>query len=316
MMCLSHSINVIRDLCTMERKSLSHRARKPKIDTVHILITICSLVAIAMYTLSSVATAASIVGLYSITLNIPNANACLITPTVVSLSWQCAKCGLYLLFLLRLHTIYKDSVYRYSKRKLLVCAVITICINCSIAVCIVMFSKADGPRQYDIADIAIMCSLDIPDWLLYYAGAYDVVMNCLCLYAFIAPLKKLQLVRSTETRSRHATRLSFVATKFVIVTSVAVLSTLIMLATVAFTGAFIIAAYDMLINTICILLMLPYYRDDVYYEKLCCCCIKMIKCCLHQNPMKMKSDPENNQFEEVVTVPSTKMQRVATTSKE
>merc|ERR1712228_484850 len=102
---------------------------------------------------------------------------------------------------------------------LLICAFITLFINCSIAVCIAMLSGEDG-HEYDIADIAIICSLDIPEWLIYFSGAYDVVMSCLCLYAFIIPLKKLLQSLPSERRISHpsSARLSSVGLKFVIVT--------------------------------------------------------------------------------------------------
>eukprot|EP01084_Bolivina_argentea_P262023 442998_1 len=267
-----HSLKMYQDLFTKDRLSLSHRVQKPPINNVYIMTTISAFVSILMYFLSLTI---GNIGHFSFL-----SESCRFVGITSSISWQIAKCGLYLVFLLRLHTVYRKSQYKYNPKTLLCIGIVTILTNVLVMIFLGLFVYSDGYYVYSFSSTITICKIIIPEWLLYLSATYDIIMNCFCLFAFIYPLKKLleQIPTSRErSTSVHiqprVARLVTVGLKFVIVTTTAVLSTLLMIIIIAMTDALVVGSYDMVINSVCILLMVPYYNDKLYYNRLCYGCI-------------------------------------------
>ena len=87
----------------------------------------------------------------------------------------------------------------------------------------------------------------------------------------ISRSKKKMSMKEKAKQSIVNQRMVAVSVKVTILATVQFVSTLIM--TTLLFWNWDLASTDVLINTMCLLLMTPYYQDYKYYEKLCCCCI-------------------------------------------
>ena len=61
------------------------------------------------------------------------------------------------------------------------------------------------------------------------------------------------------------------ASKYFIVVTFAVGTTIIQLAFMTTMAETTLVAYDQIINSFCVMMLLPYYPDEIYYNNLCCC---------------------------------------------
>jgi len=106
----------------------------------------------------------------------------------------------------------------------------------------------------------------------------DFSMNILCVIAFVIPLYKvLRSVRGSTTMSYDMTlNMKHVGIKVTLLTLVSCLTTLIGLILYTLFTFGHVFPYDWAINSVCLILMTPYYPDHKYYHRLCGLCIK---CC-------------------------------------
>jgi len=116
------------------------------------------------------------------------------------------------------------------------------------------------------------------EWNIILIMIWDFAMNILCVLAFVYPLHKvLRSVRGSTTMSYEMTlKMKHVGIKVGILTFVSCITTiigLILYTSMTFGHVF---PYDWAVNSVCLMLMTPYYPDRKYYNRLCGLCIK---CC-------------------------------------
>lgn len=93
--------------------------------------------------------------------------------------------------------------------------------------------------------------------------------------AFSIPLKKLrEAVSENLPNENYHDKFMYAAVKTSTLTIIALSSTAIMLV-IFFVFRFDLAWVDMVVNSVCLLLMTPYYDDAVYYRNVCWLCIKI-----------------------------------------
>lgn len=112
---------------------------------------------------------------------------CLTWTRLGSTAWLISKCILYCLLILRLHTIYKETVYAYNPKLLLIVAIIIIMESLTMTVLIpatttVSISYHNGIR---------ICDGHIYILYLGIVVLVDFIVSILCLYLFLYPLNIL-----------------------------------------------------------------------------------------------------------------------------
>ena len=126
---------------------------------------------------------------------------------------------------------------------------------------------------------AVFCATSAPLWM-YWGGlaAWDLFISSLLCYLFITRLWKAQKRRSSVSSNEGSKFLHQIA-KFVTITIVGVMTTLITFVLVGFTSWISLVALDTCVNAWCVFLM--YGKNKNLFEKLCFSCHKCVEyCCL------------------------------------
>lgn len=113
-----HSVKTFQDLCTKERKSVSKRRNKPTLTSAHKFIHISTCISILCAAISIISS--------TISWFITNDLYCDIQKTFVLTGIQAQKTWMYLVFLIRLYTVYAQSAFSYSKKSITIWCIIVI----------------------------------------------------------------------------------------------------------------------------------------------------------------------------------------------
>ena len=111
---------------------------------------------------------------------------------------------------------------------------------------------------------------------------FDLGMTVVNIILFVYPLRKLlRDIEKTGGRAGGTSNLMIAtAYKYTILTSVTTITTVIFLIVIIASGIEFPAGADLVLNTICIFLLCPYYPDNKYYSVYCKLCIR---CCDKSN---------------------------------
>jgi hypothetical protein len=120
---------------------------------------------------------------------------------------------------------------------------------------------------------------------------WDMFMNILSLCLFIIPLRKtlkemghtINLNDDTKM-SKMSGKMFYLAVKYTLLTSGAAATTIVsLLLLLLVPPVAYLMGFDVVFNSVCLMLMTAYYPDDKYYQRLCSCCLYL--CC----PKKLKT---------------------------
>ena len=213
-------------------------------------------------------------------------NSCQFYVIILAWPYPFAKMFMYLAFIIRLYAVYNNPLYHYNLLTLKTISIIIIIWAISLYIYMIPTSKAhtiSGPDSINI------CILE-PNLI---AGAmallYDIVFNIGLMIAFINPLRKLikfilnskseENSKVTEKQKQELKPLITTSIKYVVLTTVAFLTTL--LSIIVWSAGYTFAApFDYIVNMICIILMTSYYEKQRYFQRLCCGGIRCIYCCM------------------------------------
>ena len=287
---ITHTYNLISDLCTTQRKAVAHKEKVPTIDRnykIVALLTHISIFGFFMTTLLPSLSEWSIIG---------NKTTCPYFAIFGAITYIISKVSMYLVFVYRLYIVYGKSCFKYPPFGLSIVAVINI-IYAIFQTIVVILNTQVNPKTHLFANYATFCDPTYPFWYILTSAAYDLIMCLLCLFAFQYPIKKISEIRkSSNCQSKAHRSIMKMAMKSKILTYTAAISTLIVLIFIIFSQSLLLWPVDAIINCVCICLMTPYYQS---YPKLCKICIV---CCNHQKS-------ESN-----LSVKATKMQNIGANS--
>eukprot|EP01083_Nonionella_stella_P168630 569879_1 len=308
---LIHWYKVILDLCTSERRSVKHRSVAPKLTKNYKFVSYLTLVVLSFYTLSAIGFSlemASYAWSLQVCMNLNNAGGwCLVL----------GKSFMYLLFMYRLHSCYENSIFVYSKR-----IIVTIgWFNVAFGIALESFTTymthkywlffADNDSfpnpcfpivnnwnvRYLISPVTRTFLISVPHKEFLYILIWDFIMNVLSLFLFIHPLYKTLKTMDVDGSSIITKSMLSIAVKYTLLASFACSSTSFLWICVSWilpTGYWIVA-FDCVFNSICIMLMTPYYHDRIYYERVCCCCLNtLVPKQLRPQELRMDKDPSSN----------------------
>eukprot|EP01084_Bolivina_argentea_P160380 279287_1 len=231
---IAHTSFCLQDLCSKSRKSVNWRKVKPQITKAYILMILTSEIGVFLY-------------MWTIILLVGEqwkyfVEYCHIFIIISSDTWILAKEFMYFSFLLRLNVIYGKSQYRYPVRVLIIIAIVSMCLTIMNMLFTVFFNNSET-IFYDNYPLFLHCSAYYPLFHVLAVGTLDTIMALGFLYAFIRPLRLLAIQHMTSVTNVNATsqnvkslgKLMSLGKKSLILTTVAVSSTLFFLILILFT---------------------------------------------------------------------------------
>eukprot|EP01084_Bolivina_argentea_P171297 296770_1 len=283
---------VYSDLCTKERKSVSHRTANPIITKLYTSVNIMTCFSIFCY---------AITGLLEC-FKQGHSRKCIIEFYVVVVFLIWSKSSIFTVYLLRILSTYGHSRYAYPKWIIYILIAIQWIIGLSLPIIINIFTKI---FVFDEDGFPDPCWGIFRDFEALWLITWDFVMNFGSLIAFTIPLYKTlhdtKRKKSNNTNSNkenvdhtvnrvHSSRKNMkgIGIKVSVLTSVSSITTIgALIAFVAFTFAHIFP-FDWVINSVCLMLMTPYYPDEIYFHRLCGICIKC--CCIETKTIEINHE--------------------------
>ena len=262
-----HSINVCQDLFTSERQSIDWRKKKPIINKSYRIMTLLSYLSITMYLCIGIPQSLSSYKYFK--------DYCLELIEISTYLYFIAKQCMYFLFLCRLYVIYNGSSFEYKPRFLFMIGAISMLLCISNFIIVKFYTEIDLIFYADIP-IAMHCNPYYPLMIYFIFGINDIFMTLFFLYSFVKPIRLL--VKKSESSENDQYLIKLVS-KSVIVTLVAVLSTLAFTVVLLQTTTLLFGIFDIFINFFCMMLMTPYYNEK-YYERLCCVLVILVNRCV------------------------------------
>eukprot|EP01084_Bolivina_argentea_P080586 145956_1 len=164
---------------------------------------------------------------------------------------------LYIIYVGRLHLIYYDTIFEINRYlfKALVFMAGSYFLIYTFLVTYVIFVE----EKYHYIEKYAFCTLNIPFYCLVYFGLMDVIFPLFCLYLFVKPIISFHNIEDITFKR--------LATKYTIITSFAVVSSILLIIVVAVFGIWIPTPMDYIINCICIILYDSRYKS--LYRFLC-----------------------------------------------
>eukprot|EP01084_Bolivina_argentea_P272733 464435_1 len=275
---VAHFVNIISDLCTESRKAVLHRNERPKINLKYKVLAWLTFVSVVLFAIAII-TNSLVIYNYKLSLDLCAFNYWL--QVICVGTYMTAKLFMYLVFLLRLVMVYGSSSYAYNTNCLLIIAIIFVIITLAIII-IHVFAYRVHALGYN--GLFIICDGTFNAIATLLVAITDFSAAFGFIAAFLYPLwKNVNLLRKYHATNPRLHSLINIGLKATILTTTAGISTIIVVLIIGLlegkTGVFFgyfAAPLEFIVNSLCILLMTPYYSDDKYYRKMCCI---MIKCC-------------------------------------
>ena len=207
---------------------------------------------------------------------------CGVFPNLASVWWHSSKCIIYFILVLRMKVVFDGSAYQYSNKILY-----------TLAVFVALFwvyaifgdmTEIYGTYEYIPAEDKYWCQCHLAIYGIALSGGIDTVLSIVCLILFTRPLlivlKNTRDIIQNDRNVEHLEsddKLQDFVVKYFLLTLIAITSTGIwtILALVSDFGA--LAAIDVNVNALCILLMGSLYKKC--YFALCNLCHRgILKC--------------------------------------
>lgn len=275
-MFMYHAFLHYQDFYTEERKPVSYRRRPPSITPIYKLVGYVTLIQVFF----TVMIQAGTILLYAADNDKPNMLQYCDLAVVLCTSGMLTKLFIYYAYELRLYLVYQGTKYERKKcTRILLPVILTIW-----GLLMVVWSLEGG--GVSIIGAFPTWMLDgrcegIPQapYLLSFLG-FDFGCGLMYVIFFIIPIR--DVIRSVQgsklnvqKQSKLSKKMIAVGLKVTILSAVVWVSTLVNFVIFGATGLPLINI-DYCVNSLCLILMTPYYPDHKYFYKWCKCCIS---CC-------------------------------------
>eukprot|EP01084_Bolivina_argentea_P069804 126954_1 len=295
-----HMTKYWSDFCTEERTSLSHRRNKLEITPKYRMVSRVTLLVVIFYTLNAI--------LYAIEMTDLRSHHCLIIFIFAMWTLIPGKGLMYILFFLRLDQCYSQSAYGYSNKFINIMMGINFFIGILIPSISIYLLLEYGEYTVDNDEFPDPCYptaegpvIIAPALMIFW----DIVMNVMSICLFVIPLKKvLKTMKTQKNSTKFTDKMIYIAVKYSVLTIVASTTTVVSILFVLSQFFAYLNAFDIVVNSISVVLMTAYYPNDKYYEKLCKCCLY---CCpaqyrsnASQGASRAKTNPDSKDTNDVV----------------
>eukprot|EP01084_Bolivina_argentea_P182976 315810_1 len=182
---------------------------------------------------------------------------------------------MYLLFVMRLYSVYHDTTFEFNHYILKASAIYVIIMTITLTTLgyITIFPI---PYTFTFNNKSIhFCNGAIPMYTAILFVGNDFFITIISLYAFTLPLRKMiKKLDDGDYCQKASHKFKFSSNKITILSLTAVCSTFIGMMFLFFAGSNALLWIDCVVNCICMMLMTPYYPG--VYAKLCCGLIKIV----------------------------------------
>eukprot|EP00483_Globobulimina_turgida_P006248 UN06258 len=142
---------------------------------------------------------------------------------------------MYLLFILRLYTVYKDSQYEYKLAHINIMVSVSILLNLIILICMYCFGVT---VVLDVVNTSYKnCTMVFPLWLSGSAALSDLLHQSFLIYLFVKPLILIQKRKQHNSRHNAQANLRRLCLKYYILGLCASISTTMFCLSVPMTGS-------------------------------------------------------------------------------
>ena len=173
-----HCIKVYHDLFTKERKSIKHKPIKPELNKLYVIVIICATLTIISFFISTLVGFLSVWGV-----------GCEIIFYFSLSFWEIGKGLMYVVFLIRLHTSFKKSIYKYNEYFLIIFGGIISSITVTCAILSMVYFKVNYFIRYE--HLKKTCGALFPPLLTSFIALFDFVICFISVILFITPLYRL-----------------------------------------------------------------------------------------------------------------------------
>eukprot|EP01084_Bolivina_argentea_P173864 301176_1 len=211
------------------------------------------------------------------------------TIIIGTMSYPLGKMWMYLVFIYRLYIVYIDSIFEYNRK--LIIGMMSAVVFYSLTLAIVNTLTVSDITAH-MGNNLFLCEPKFQIFIVEAVVVFDVITNGICCYLFIRPL--LLLSKKNEN-DLGMVGIFNTALKCIILTLVAVTSTVIMMTFVEISGLVAFVTIDVSIN--CIVIMLFNKEYNKQYKRMCSRFIKLgVKCFKYRQTKdkSVKSRPQSN----------------------
>eukprot|EP01084_Bolivina_argentea_P296035 509797_1 len=212
-----HLANVLSDLCTKSRKSVSYRGKMPRQTVRYKLVSWLTVISVSSFAL---ATFLDGIRLYNYN---PSQVDCTINHIILVMAneaYIAGKVSMNLIFFLRVDMVYSESAYAYSKKKLVTCASIY-CI-CMITIMVVHALTIQSTFTFSIGNTFRNCDPVYNQLVIITGAASDVFAAFGFIAAFLYPLwKTIDLFKTHGGNNESSSNFIKIGLKVTILTIVA-----------------------------------------------------------------------------------------------
>ena len=185
--------------------------------------------------------------------------------------WIFSKMWMYLVFIYRLFLVYGQSIFKYNVKILIIMTITTIIYTFGAITLKIL--TVEPLLVYGINNQIICTRIDKFFFANVIGAIFDIIINTLCCYLFIRPLLKL---KKFPVDDEDIIEISNIILKYVILSFIATLSTVLILIIMAVSKISVFVTVDIVINCICIMLFNKVHH--YHYQRLCCGMIRVCKC--------------------------------------
>eukprot|EP01083_Nonionella_stella_P106561 307680_1 len=181
-----------------------------------------------------------------------------------AITYCVGKMFMYIVYIYRIDAVYAGSAFAYNKRRLFRLAMFVVVYSVAQ---IASFPFLMETKIYYLENNERYCASNIPKATLVLVMVIDSFISILCTYLFVRPL--LILGKNTiEKQKNDGSKLYALGLKYVILTTVAVVSTVFIFAAIAILSFSSLVVIDVIINCVCMLFFNVAYH--YYYTIICC----------------------------------------------
>eukprot|EP01083_Nonionella_stella_P044169 119036_1 len=182
-----------------------------------------------------------------------------------AITYCVGKMFMYIVYIYRIDAVYSGSVFEYNKKRLFIMAIFVVIYSLAQ---IVSYPFLMETKIYYLENHERYCASNISKATLVLVMVLDLFISILCTYLFVRPLLILGKNTEIEKQKNNGCKLYSLGLKYVILTTVAVISTVFIFAAIAILSFSSLVVIDIIINCVCMLFFNVAYHH--YYTIICC----------------------------------------------
>ena len=193
--------------------------------------------------------------------------SCTLQSAFMAIIWFSGKLSLYVVCIMRLDVAFRNSQFQLNMKSFTFLYGLIGIGYVTQLIIVLLFWNGTMVTSWGLT----YCAPDVDAWVFLVLVLWDFIVSCSMLYLFVKKLYQCQANRRSVS-DREQTKFWSLVTKYVTLTDVGVLSTILGGFGIGATQWVVFTVIDTVINSWCVVLM--YSDNKKMYDKLCFCCKK------------------------------------------